>query len=233
MFGTAAVLPVYLYLHTKHVKFEKLSPTISTPRPQLLTIATILMAAIPPFIMFSAYNFESDFNKHAVIAVYVLSPLVLGLVTIIISATDSKYSESHRTSSERILYSLLLGALVSGCVHIYTMASTCLTQDESFKFGRVFIPSLSSVAPGSIDNIHTGALLFLQYDWIVVCVTCAVWVYLLLDSRQVVIGVQGFTTRVLLILVSTLLIGPGATVSGALYLREQNLLGRYKETARR
>jgi hypothetical protein len=183
--------------------------------------------------MFSAYNFEGDFKKHAVIAVYVLSPLVLGLITTIISATDSKYSESHRTSSERILYSLLLGALVSGCVHIYTMASTCLTQDESFKFGRVFIPSLSSVAPGSIDNIHTGALLFLQYDWIVVCVTCAVWVYLLLDSRQVVIGVQGFTTRVLLILVSTLLIGPGATVSSALYLREQNLLGRHKETARR
>lgn len=230
MFGTAAILPIYLYLHTKYTEFETFNPTISTTRPRTLMIVSLLAVSIPAAILLSAYSFASEFTRHTIIAGFELSPLLLGVLVAIFSSTESK---APRTSGDRIRHLYIFGGLASGGAHLYTLAITLLSQNENTKFGRVFIPSLSSVTSGSVDNIHDGALLFLQYDWIVVNITCAAWVYLLLDSRQVLLGVRGWATRGVLTLVSTLLLGPGATVSCALYLREEKFLVQYKQAYRR
>jgi hypothetical protein len=232
LFGTAAVLPIYLYLHTSYTNAKEVSSVISTAQPQLIALVSILVAFIPPTYMFSAYTFDNEFTRHGAIAIYVFSPLLLGVLIALISSMDSEPHKNHRNSSKSVRYLYILAALTSGFIHIYTMMVTCLSGDESVQFGNVFIPSLTSVRSGSVDNIYAGAYLFLKNDWIVVNMTCTTWVYLMVDSNQVVVDVQGSATRILLIIASTLLLGPGATVSSALYLRENNLLARHKQTTK-
>ncbi|KAK8102440.1 hypothetical protein PG984_015586 [Apiospora sp. TS-2023a] len=217
--GAATVLPFYVYLHTQSTESDKPNPIISTARPRSLIIVSLLGVSVPAVFLLSAYTFASEFARQVSIAVFVLSPLLLDALVAIVSYPKPNLPGGRRTSSDHVRYIYIWAGLASGGAHVYTLARTLLSQKESVGLATVFMPSPSGVIPGSVNNIHDGALLFLQYDWIVVNITCWAWAYLLIESPQVYLGVKGWAARGLLTLLTTLFIGPGATVSCALYLR--------------
>ena len=193
-----------------------------------------LTGLMPALAMLFGYRFATDFGRQAITAGCQFSPLILAVVVIFISPTASNSSRANRTGndSDLVRYSYIFAGFVSGSAHLYTLAITLLSVDQNVRFGRVFIPSPSSVILGSVENIHHGGLLFLQYDWIVVNISCALWVYLFIDTHQIFSDMQGGKTKIPLLLFFILLLGPGGTVCGALWLREENLRIQYAEQHR-
>jgi hypothetical protein len=91
----------------------------------------------------------------------------------------------------------------------------------------MFIPSPSTIIPGGVETVRLGGLLFLQYDWIVVNVSCALWVYFFIHTNQIFPAMKGQTITLPLILFSVLILEPGGAVCGALWIREKILRLEY------
>ena len=180
---------------------------------------------MPALAMLFGYRFTTDSGRQAIAAVCQFAPLMLGVAIYLISPTALNRPRADWTddNSDPVCYSYVFGGLISASSHIYTLAVALFSNDQSARFGRLFIPSPSSVISGSIENILHGGLLFLQYDYIIISVSCALWVYAFIETDQVFPDMQGRIVAIALILCFMLLLGPGGTVCGALWLREKNL----------
>ena len=107
------------------------------------------------------------------------------------------------------------------------------SQTEATAFSRVFIPSPARVDPSALDKLTEGGLLFLQYDFLIISLTCILYAYLLLEpqSKTLVSSISAIDERsglenfviMLLVMFSTVLLGPGAVVSFAFAVREESL----------
>lgn len=183
------------------------------------------MGFIPALAMMYGYRFATASSSQGITAAYQFSPLLVAAVVNYATPSDSKISRANSIDSEGNLvrYSYILTGLVSGSVHLYTWISTLVSSDETLSFSRIFVPIFSSVKPGSAENLHQGALLFLQYDWIVVNISCALWICLFKHKGELFPSLEGGALLVPFVLFVTFLLGPGAAVCGALWLREGNL----------
>jgi hypothetical protein len=84
---------------------------------------------------------------------------------------------------------------------------------------HMYIPYPITGPVGVTDVITRGSWLFLQYDHIIISLSSLSWAVILFGNTP--IGAKlGRGSIILLSLIGSMVIGPGATVSLALYLRE-------------
>ena len=107
------------------------------------------------------------------------------------------------------------------------MCITIFSNDATVAFTRVFMPRPSEVIPGSVTNVHDGALLFLQYDWIIINLSCALWAYLILSTNRTFSISRVNAIQATFVILSTLIVGPAATVCYALWLSEGDMRKQY------
>lgn len=230
MFGAAFILSLYLYFHTRIINTSSMSnPALPIARARALS-PTMALAAYPPaLIMLFASRFSDISTSQVIIAIFQFSPLIVAATMYSISALYPGGSSTKNTNDESsyVHLSYAISGLVSAGAHLFTMVITLLSNNRITRFGRVFVPSPSRVISGSIDNVHDGALLFLQYDWIVINLSCALWAYSLIISHRAFSHWQAKVKMALAILLFTLTIGPSATVCIALWVRENKLRKKY------
>jgi hypothetical protein len=228
MFGAAFVLSLYFYCHMKITNTSAADPTLPRTRARALT-PTMALAAFPPaMVMLLAYSFTSTPGRQSIIAVFQFSPLIVAATVYILCAIpESSSTKPINGDTNSVVYSYVFSGFLAAAAHVYTLCVTLFSNDASVAFGRVFIPHPSQVVSGSVTNVHDGALLFLQYDWIVINLSCALWAYLIMNPTQHSSNSRGNVTQAIVIILLTLIVGPGATVCGALWLSEDNLRKQY------
>lgn len=93
------------------------------------------------------------------------------------------------------------------------------------RFARVYVPDPASVQRATDDTVAKGAMLFMQYDNLIIMTTCAIWIYLLLQPYFHFEGVVRKFAALAGLALGTVILGPGAMVSIGLWWREDSLDG--------
>ena len=131
--------------------------------------------------------------------------------------------DSRRKAYRWVCFSYLLAATSSALGHWYVVNRLIGSDREAVGFVRMYVPFPFTGPTGTADNILAqGPWLFLQYDLIIIALSSLSWAFLLLretgPGRRLPRGVLQT-----ILLVGSVIIGPGATVSLALLVREYHL----------
>jgi hypothetical protein len=138
------------------------------------------------------------------------------------SRSASKKTRSHAW----IQGSYLLAAASSALGHLYTVGRVLMSADPETNFWRMYIPfpGFFSGPSGASDILVRGPWLFLQYDLIIISLSSLSWAYCLLLHHVEMSKVR----LALAMLLGALTVGPGATVSLSLFVRQSSLLQNTK-----
>ncbi|KAL2802400.1 hypothetical protein BJX63DRAFT_115353 [Aspergillus granulosus] len=226
LFGAAIILPLYFSLHIRSMDPVRLDPMISTGRGRSFIPLTTIIGFVPMVAMHLGYVLSADTSRQIVTACFPLSPILSVIVEKFIFPASKKTREREDEVDNVGKIYLVTGLLCAG-FHLYTMAVALFSLASETAFSRMFIPSPSNVVSGNPDILREGGLLFLQYDWWIVNISCAMWIYLLVERSEIVLRV-GKGVRALAILVAMLVFGPGATMNAALWAREWTLRAQFQ-----
>ena len=129
-----------------------------------------------------------------------------------------------------VMGSYILAGLSSAAAHIYVMMVLLFTPNARITFSRVYVPSLAKIDPWAPSKITEGAHLFLQYDWVIINLACMLYAYFLLEPHLESLirhlkAPSGPSKLVatLPVIMTTIVLGPGAAVSFACAARETGL----------
>ncbi len=231
--GAGWILPLALYFHLRPPASTGLARPIPMAHAKALIPAMIIGSYLSAITMFLSPTFTTSPTQHqAIIAIFQLAPLFTVIVQMVLASFNATFFPPSSSSSSStkatqqdpgflVQVSLLLSILFSASIHIYCLLSTLFPFSPSplLSFARIYIPSPHSVHPSSTQHIAQGALLFMQYDSLIICATCALLCYTAvsscLDSRR-----SGRIGLAFGIAAATVLVGPGAVVSAGFAWRE-------------
>ena len=234
-FGAAIILPLYCLVHLRNRSANQASAVPLSEAKALLPTTALglflpLILILPPIM---GCRIE---HQQAFIALFQVSPFIFVLIQQVV-ARLIKVLDEHRSlpnsSKSFVVASYIFAGLSSAAAHIYVLMISLLAQDNRIAFSRVFIPSLGKIDPQAPSKITEGAHLFLQYDWIIINLTCILYVYLLLEAHLQILNrhlnipsVSSKVVVILLITITTVVLGPGAAVSFTCAVIENRLRGR-------
>ena len=218
--GAAVILPVYCFEQLNNgteTHFE-----VSVDRARVM-VATLVLAALAP-VYFMMHSAGKQAAQHQLaVAAFQVTPVFVSLVQQLLSRLFKTCWTSSKPGSDiaylRRVY--LVGSLAALVGHVYSMAVTLLATEPAMRFTRVYIPNPSSVVSATDSELlGHGALLFLQYDWMLMNLCCMVWLYALLRPHFTYHSLVRHTILLMCTAISTLLFGPGFVVSIGLWWRE-------------
>lgn len=235
-FGAAIALPLYYYHHLAWFAKSASQPLRQVP----LTAACAIPfsfgfgAVLPAVIgMLPLWVDRSPITHENILAVWQLDPLwvsaIQWTVTFALSKPFCLRQGSSALSHCWIRASYLAAAVFSASGHVYVLVSTVSSSDPAWSMAAMYVPFVRTGGAGDAEKLLRGPWLFLQFDLIIIALASLSWVYLLLCD---LVGGQKLSGSrlVLALLTSLVLLGPGATVSLALFWREGLLEQLRKET---
>lgn len=252
--GAGIVLPLYcLWDLTTQIS----DTTIPSARAKSLPLA-ILASSLPFWVMVlpPAVVYSTD-SHQTIMAIFVLSPLICVAVQSALASFISEPipqeirgaksgSEGGDNAKFYIKATYLLLALYSAAFHLICIFACIFSSDPSATFSGVYIPNPFNVDHDSPQRLTQAATLFLQYDWVIICLTSVLYSYLLIESFvsspsaatvdedrfMRTIGLfpfQAWLSTVITICLVTVMLGPSTVVSLSLWQRERHL-GNRKRT---
>jgi hypothetical protein len=190
-----------------------------------LPSALILGGYIPALAMLSAPLFPRSPGTHQkIVALVQLSPVLVTLLQYLIAGllpNEISRKAQHLHAGRKTLppYALalrqayLLAAFISVTGHLYVLQRIFRSPGL---FQSIYIPAANqTVMTSGTDLMLQGALLFLQYDFIIINLSSLLWAYFLLEQTAA-FSVQNFGGVVLI----NAILGPGAMVTGLLWWNE-------------
>lgn len=220
-FGAAIALPLYFRAHLKWV--DKVGDRISSVdvgSARSLPASFILGALVPAIVgMLPTWYPRPDVLHQNILAAWQPDPVWVS----VLQATQVFLLFSRARNDGRAVWwtrlSYLLAALSSAAGHIYGMGSILVSTDPAMTISRVYVPYLFAGPEGATQKLASGPWLFLQYDLIIISISCISWVYfLILRTLPGNTWIRSYLPIILLL--SSAVLGPGATVSLALFWRE-------------
>ncbi|OKL57954.1 hypothetical protein UA08_06760 [Talaromyces atroroseus] len=218
-FGAGFILPIYYYLNLK-------GPDINKPLrlnyAKTLTVTSVLALFLPSFIVLPPFQVtRSAQDNQTFAALFQITPTIAAVFqTILASLTSPKAASGQYAAKVPVRRAYFFSGLFSAAAHIYAVLTAMYSTDPAVTWSRVYVPSPSDVVADSEWTVLEGALLFIKYDWIIINVSSALWLYLSLKPYLNMKTAFDKGSTSLLIVLSTLIVGPGATVSWGLRLRE-------------
>ncbi|KAI0114569.1 hypothetical protein F4776DRAFT_638043 [Hypoxylon sp. NC0597] len=228
-FGAAISLPLYYALHVSWANQSKTFRSTNADLARAIPFGFLLGAIVPAIIgMAPTWNGPESRNAEThqnILFAWQPDPIWVSLIqTGIIAATRSTVSRDNGTSIAQKWtgISYLLAALSSALGHLYTMGSVLTKPNPIATLTRMYVPFPFSGPAGATDIFTLGPWLFLQYDLIIISLSSLSWAYIMLARASNGKGLS-HGSLALIMLVGSLTIGPGATVSLALLAREKLL----------
>ncbi|EED18129.1 conserved hypothetical protein [Talaromyces stipitatus ATCC 10500] len=256
--GAGIVLPLYCLIHIQTPMNDykiSVSHSISLIPAMLVSSIPFCLMIIPP----KDGNYSADQHQNT-IAVFQFAPLIWMAGQYTFSFLLSPFSKlaklglqnrsrteiSHarpRRSEIYIQAAQLFFAIYSALVHLLCVSISFFSSDPSVTILRVFIPNPIGVNRESPQRLTQAAILFLQYDWLVICLTAVLYSYLLLEpeilstSKQArwkstksllvrlltFLPISNSLSSIIGLVAFTILLGPSTVVSLALWQCEGRL----------
>jgi len=246
--GAAIFQPAYFYFLTRS-KARSRDPNVPWNDAMALLVVTLPIMACPLLLFAPAWLGYSTWEHHGFIALFHTTPvLVFGLFWLtatVLAAYAGNDTKNGNADKPWIVASLVLAGTVAAGVHIFTLLGALKTTDADASLHRLFVPShgRANPFPAWITTVgstteglaadYTALLeefhLFSQYDWIVICLSCMLFVQLLLAKRDGEDLEEPSDERtvgwkeVACLAWGTILLGPGAAGSFALAIGESRI----------
>jgi hypothetical protein len=233
-FGAAIALPLFFRQHLKWCNdIHQPLPAAELGAARALPISFALGALLPAIIgMLPTWRPRSDQLHQKILAAWQLDPVWVSLIQVALVAAFSHFStkQSDEKSVRWLQFSYAFAAASSAAGHLYAVSTLLLSSDHRLTLVRVYIPFLFSGPEDAALKLANGPWLFLQYDLIIISLSCLSWAYILAD--RIIFG-QSRMRKVLPLLVfgAGLVCGAGAVVSVVLIWREE-ILQRERRSSR-
>ena len=234
-FGAAIILPIYCLLHFQSQQLKR-DNAVPLHEAKALVSTTLIGSLLPLILMLPPLIDCRVETQQAFSAVFQLTPVIFVAIQYVSARCIAlRTKDRHELDVERplIYLAFISTGICSAVAHIYSLATSFFSQDPATAFSRVYIPSPTRVDLSISNKITEGGLLFLQYDFLVISLTCVLYTYLLLEPQSRAIksfvladyeqsGLGKFA-MMLMVMLTTIVFGPGAAVSFALAVREDSL----------
>ncbi|KAL9613790.1 MAG: hypothetical protein Q9167_001681 [Letrouitia subvulpina] len=226
-FGAAFILPIYCCLQLRSAALKP-STVIPSQHAKALLPAVTLASIAPAIVMFLSPALTSTPKQHqTLIALYQATPVFTVALQLAISSllllSSTESSKSASGGKTHVKVALAAAALFSCATHLYALSASVLSSNPMARFARVYIPDPASVHAGADDTVAKGAMLFMQYDNLIIMTTCLVWIYVLLQPYFHLGGLVRKIATLAGLALGTVILGPGAVVSIGLWSREDSL----------
>ncbi|KAJ1337156.1 hypothetical protein MN608_00006 [Microdochium nivale] len=241
-FGGAIALPLYFYNHlhwlghSQKTRESSVLATTTAASAAAIPISFIIGAVVPAIIgMLPTWLPRAPQAHQLVLAFWQPDPVWVSLTQAVFAALFARvWWKSSRTASTArritggkseasswICASYILAAVSSATGHSYATYKVFCSSEPGVLWWRMYVPKdLSGIREGT--TLVDGPWLFLQYDLIIIALSSISWAFLLV--RQLLGPREMSTVRLALVfLLGHVVIGPGTTVSLALYWREVKL----------
>lgn len=234
-FGAAISLPLYYAQHLDWVSQARITQVVDLGQARALPLSFILGALIPAVVGMAPTwlgpNVRSAEAHQTILAAWQPDPLWVSWIFMCTAHAGTRiFGRSADTRDSRrkaywwVRTSYLVAAISSVLGHLYVMGRIMGSSSDAVSLVRMYVPFPLPGPSGMDDNIFArGPWLFLQYDLIIISLSSVSWAFLLLQqvlqNRRLSRGTLG-----LILLAGSLTIGPGATVSLALLVRENHLI---------
>lgn len=219
--GAAIALPLFFRVHLKWIDGvgNRLSP-VDVASARSLPASFILGALLPAVIgMLPTWYPRPDVLHQNILAAWQPDPVWVSIIQALLVFVLSSKTRNDGQAVWWTRLSYLLAALSSASGHIYGMGSILMSADPAITFVKVYVPFLFAGPEGATQKLASGPWLFLQYDLIIISLSCVSWAYLLmLRALPNKAWIRSYLP--LIFLSSSAVLGPGATVSLALFWRE-------------
>jgi hypothetical protein len=236
-FGGAISLPLYYAYHILWADTHNVRPAQDAAMAQALPFSFLVGAILPAIIgmapTWNGHDSRSSSAHQTVLAYWQPDPVWVSLIQSSLSATISffhqkGYFASRVAAEEWTTISYALAGVSSAIGHIYAVSRVLNSSNASTNFIRMYIP-YPFTGPEGVHNLMMGGpWLFLQYDLIVISLSSLSWAFFLLTRTTSGVGISK-SSLCMLMAIGSFTVGPGATVSLALYMRER-LLHKAKES---
>ena len=218
---------------------DKIVRAVDLEKARVLPLSFILGAVVPAVVGMASTWFGPQVRSakahQTILAAWQLDPLWVSWILMgTVHAGAWFLGRSTGTADDRrkaywwVRASYLLAAISSILGHLYVVGRIIRSDSEAVNFMRMYMPFPVTGPAGTKTNIFVrGPWLFLQYDLIIITLSSLSWAFLLLGQTSLGQRVSRWILG-LIILAGSLTIGPGATVSLALFVREGQLPEHYK-----
>ncbi|KAL8886002.1 MAG: hypothetical protein Q9192_006552 [Flavoplaca navasiana] len=231
--GAGWILPLAIYFHLQPPASTSLARPIPMTHAKALIPTMIIGSYLTAITMFHSPTLTTSPTQHqAMIVVFQLAPLFTTIVQMTLASLISRFAPPSSSSAVSLTkatqqdsgfpvkLSLLLSTAFLASIHIYCLLSIIFSSSPSSSFSYIYVPSPTTVHPSSTHHIAQGALLFMQYDNIVISLTCALLCYVAVRPC-LDLGRKGSLGLAIEIAAATVLVGPGAVVSAGFAWRER------------
>ena len=225
-FGAAIALPLFFRQHLKWCDdIHKPLPAADLRAARVLPISFSLGALLPAVIgLLPTWYPRSDQLHQQILAAWQPDPVWVSWLqaTLIIAFSRFSTKQSDEESVRWLQVSYAFAAMVSAAGHLYAVATLLASKDPRLTFERVYVPYLFPGPKDAALKLANGPWLFLQYDLIIISLSCLSWGYALADR---IMEKQSKARIILLflILAAGVIFGAGAVVSVILFWREGTL----------
>ncbi|KAI1768082.1 hypothetical protein GGR53DRAFT_462835 [Hypoxylon sp. FL1150] len=242
-FGGAISLPLYYANHLCWVSQSNAEiARVSNPYRAMALPFSFLFGAVLPTVIGMAPTWLGPYSRSSAIHQTILAawqpdPVWVSLILLVLTKivatlfSDRKLrgnasrDAERRKASQWICASYVLAAISSSMGHLYVITRVVTSHNRAVDVVRMYVPFLSTGPYGASDILVRGPWLFLQYDFIIISLSSLSWAFLLLGPIHSRWRISA-TSLALIMMTSSAVIGPGATVSIALLLREGHLPDR-------
>lgn len=239
-FGAAISLPLYYANHIYWISQSKAGiARVANPHRAIALPFSFLFGAVLPALIGMAPSWlgphsRSSATHQAILAAWQPDPIWVSLILLAStkitatlfssrkSRTKADMDVERRKASQWICATYVLAAISSSMGHLYVMSRIATSHNQAVNIVRMYVPFLSTGPPGASGILVRGPWLFLQYDFIIISLSSLSWAFLLLGPICLRWRISA-TSLTLIMMASSVVIGPGATVSIALLLREGHL----------
>ncbi|KGO64468.1 hypothetical protein PITC_023150 [Penicillium italicum] len=228
-FGAAISLPLYYALHVEWLLQAPATDEVRIRGAVVIPIGFLLGAVVPAVIgmlpTWTGTASRSAIEHQYILALWQLDPLWVSWIQLALGAVVSSLWRTGETTQQQsylwVRGSYLLAAASSTVGHVYVILKAL--SDETMSLWHMYVPSGFS-GPSETDGILVrGPWLFLQYDLIIIALSSLSWVFVLICHAFDKDRLFSRAKVGLLLLVGAITIGPGGTVSLALFVREAKL----------
>lgn len=214
-------MPLYFRQHLKWLDESRQQlRSVDLAAARALPVSFCFGALLPAVIgMLPTWYPRPDELHQNILAAWQPDPVWVSIIQAILVWVLRSNDQSDVKAVWWTRFAYLFAAASSALGHLYTFGSILTSSEPLLTFVRTYVPFLFSGPHGADQKLANGPWLFLQYDLIIISLSCMSWAYILV-TRALPANESILRFLPIIFLLGGVVLGPGAVVSLALFWRE-------------